>query len=87
MSFSVIEIFAAENVKCLVCSRKNGGSAVYHDISKLEGSARTAYAKAVLAENPELQEKINARIKEAIAASRAAAAPKKAENPAENTAE
>ena len=43
--------------------------------------------KAVLAENPELQEKINARIKEAIAASRAAAAPKKAENPAENTAE
>ena len=43
--------------------------------------------KAVLAENPELQEKINARIKEAIAASRAAAAPKKAESPAENTAE
>ena len=36
--------------------------------------------KLVLAENPELQEKINQRIKEQIAAARAAAAPKKSDD-------
>ena len=38
--------------------------------------------KIVLAEDPELQQKINDRIKEAIAAAKAAAAPKKADDTA-----